>query len=352
MNIAISGGAGFVGSWLCKLLLETGNHNVICIDDYSGTDGRHVAEIKQHFPEQFHIYRADCNCLALMRRLFKTHKIDIVVHCAANARESASQFQPAAIGQRNLAAYLTVLSAALSEKVKGIICFSSLAVYGEGKILPPFHETHPTAPEDIYGVNKEAMERCTKILCNLHGMAWAVVRPHNVFGEWQCLSDPYRNVVGIFMNKIMRKEPLVLFNSGNNIRSFSYILDCAPALVNLIENLKKHNGLTVNIGGIKPIKVLDLAQSVLTAMGETTFDLEMAPPRPLEVEVAYTTWDRQVDHLLYTERYGWEEGVRRMAAWALEQGPQEWSSFDEIEIDSPLLPKAWREMDPRLRGTV
>lgn len=354
MRILCTGAAGFIGGWLCDALLKQG-HFVIGVDDLSGSSNERVCLLSAEFEgvdRKDYTYRfhfGNCSNRVWMLDLFKHYKIDTLVHCAANARESASQFQPATVADRNLNAYSATLSAAISAGVKNVVCFSSLAVYGQGTQEPPFKESQLPQPEDVYGVNKYAMEMTTKILCELHGLNYAIIRPHNVFGEWQELRDPFRNVVGIFMNKIMRKEPLVLFNHGENVRAFSYIHDALPAMLEVIENTRLHNRLTVNIGGMEHITVNELARCVISNMKMwDALAVKLAPPRPLEVAVAYTDHTIQTDVLGYTETHGWRKGVENMAAWACERGPQEWRTFDVLEIDSYLMPQAWRDMLPNV----
>lgn len=357
-TILVTGGAGFIGSWLVRSLLER-DHTVVVVDDYSGTKGDHLASFQSSYSDSvLRVFKMSCGQRHGMQLLCERYAVDTVVHCAANARESASQFQPSIVTDRNLGAYAATLSAAISAGVKNVLCFSTLAVYGDGGAYhPPFGENLDTCPEDVYGINKEAMEKMTRVLCGLHGVNWAIVRPHNVFGEWQSLSDPYRNVVGIFLNKIMRREPLVLFNEGKNVRAFSYIQDCIPPMIRLIENIAdpKLNGRIFNIGGNAPITVRELAERAIETMRDLStcamlspYPLELAAARPLEVAEAYTCHERAVELLGFVEKFGWSAGVLFMAAWAMEQGPQAWSTFDGIEIDSPLIPQAWRAMDQML----
>lgn len=357
MHVLVTGGAGFIGGWLCNELLQRG-HTVLAVDDLSGATKDRVNLLDELYGDahnpRFRFHFGSCFNLKWMRELFTHYKIDTLVHCAANARESASQFQPGIITERNLGAYSNTLSAAIAAGVKNVVCFSSLAVYGEGhKNPPPFVESQRLEPEDVYGVNKMAMEMTTRILCELHGVNYVIVRPHNVFGEWQEMRDPFRNVVGIFLNKCLRGEKLVLFNNGNNVRAFSYIHDALPALVEVTVNTAQHNKLVVNIGGMTPIKVIELADAVLEEIHGVNYNtddcIQLAPPRPCEVEVAYTDHNVQEKELGYTETIGWREGVTRMAKWAQRCGPQEWCAMDELEItDSPLIPQAWRDM---LAGT-
>ncbi len=126
-------------------------------------------------------------------------------------------------------AYLNVLVPALRAGVRKVVLYSSMAVYGDQ--TPPFSEEMPRRPVDVYGVNKAGMEEITEILADVHDFSYTIIRPHNVFGERQSLRDPFRNVVAIFMNRILRGEPLYIFGDGEQRRAFSYLGDALPALL-------------------------------------------------------------------------------------------------------------------------
>jgi len=104
---------------------------------------------------------------------------------------------------------------------------SSIAVYGAGQL--PMEETMTPQPEDPYGISKYAVE----LDCEPPTKCWAdyiIFRPHNVYGENQNIGDRYRNVIGIFMNQMMRAEPLTVFGDGTQTRAFSHIDDVAPQI--------------------------------------------------------------------------------------------------------------------------
>ncbi len=89
--------------------------------------------------------------------------------------------------------------------MKRIVVTSSMSVYGAQQ--PPFDENMPLQPEDIYGVAKASMEKALEILADVHKFQYSIIRPHNVYGPKQALWDPYRNVVAIFINRLMKNLP-------------------------------------------------------------------------------------------------------------------------------------------------
>ncbi|MBI4557313.1 MAG: NAD(P)-dependent oxidoreductase [Candidatus Hydrogenedentes bacterium] len=332
MNVVVTGGAGFIGAHIVDALAERGNL-VVAVDDESGGDFQNV------YASSVLRRRLDCGNFAAMKELYLKHGIDTVVHCAANAREGTSAFQPDAVTRRNMGAYAATLSAAIAAGVKNVVLFSSMAVYGDQK--PPFEEATPPKPVDVYGLNKASMEAMTAQLSGLHGINYVVIRPHNVFGERQSLSDKHRNVVAIFMNRIMRGEPLFIYGDGEQKRAFSYIADSLPCFIAATERCARLHNEIINVGSTEHLTVNQLADAVCEEMGVPSYPRDHLPERPLEVKTAFPTYTKSEKLLDYAESVGWKEGIRRMAAWAKAQGPQKWRNSDPLEIITEKTPKPW-----------
>jgi UDP-glucose 4-epimerase len=263
----------------------------------------------------------------------------VLCHLAANAREGASQFQPRDVCSRNLTAYINALVPCISHGLKKVVLYSSMAVYGEQPT--PFSEELPRQPVDIYGVNKTAMEEITEILAEVHEFSYTIIRPHNVFGERQSLRDPFRNVVGIFMNRIMRGEPLYVYGDGEQQRAYSYIADSLPAFLRAATLDPTLDKQIINVGGKEEITVNQLVELV-TAQFAGKPQVTHLPDRPREVKYAFSTWEKSAQLLGYTEPFGLREGIRRMAEWAKELGPQPWTE-ETLELPSDKAPIIWTQ---------
>ena len=350
MSIMITGATGFIGSHLTTSLLRIGK-DVVAVDDWSGglTFRNNLGDyLPMNAVGTYGLGKLQQARVAVgaheherMVELMQQHRVTTLVHCAANAREGASQFQPYSVTSRNMLAYSSVLSAAVACGIKNVILFSTMAVYGHGDYQPPFDETIPKRPVDVYGINKAAMEDMTHIMAKVHGFNYCIVRPHNVFGERQALHDKMRNVVAIFMNRIMREEPLFIYGDGRQVRAFSYIEDSLPAFLSAILNCREFHGEVFNIGGMKPVTVLYLSEAVKNAMGVPNWPVVHVKDRPQEVKSAYSTYKKSVECLGYSENVGWESGIAKMAEWALRQGPREWMTTDRLEIINEHTPEPW-----------
>lgn len=340
MRVFLTGAGGFIGTWIGRQLLQDG-HSVLGADDLSGGFLENIHKLENaHTKSDFSMFMGPCEYVSTKQ--MQEFGVDTVVHCAANAREGASQFQPFSVTKRNLFSYSAVMSQAISAGVKNFVIMSSMSVYGGGVKPPPFDEDQPLAPEDVYAVNKAAMERCTQILAEVHGLNYVIIRPHNVIGELQSLCDRYRNVAGIWMNKIMRDEQLTIFGDGNQTRAFSYIEDSMPSFMRAIYDLESVNGHAINVGGTIPVTINELCKAVCEEMGVgEDYPKIFLPWRPREVVHAHCSYEKSQRLLGYEEKVGWREGIRKMAAWAKEQGPQEWRDNEGLEIINEHTPSSW-----------
>lgn len=334
-KILITGASGFIGSHICRELIKAG-HFVVAVDDLSGSGIDNVMNLMMH--SSFRFYEKDCRDLTGMNELFDLYRPSIVYHLAANARESASFFQPVSVVSRNVIAYANVLMLAIKYEVKRMVLFSSIAAYGHQQ--PPFYESFELRPVDIYGLSKKYMEEMTQMLSVSHGLEYIIFRPHNVIGVGQSLCDPYRNVVTIWMNKIMRGEPLVIFGDGEQQRAFSYIDNSLPCYIS--GGLGVYRNEIFNIGSDQTWTINALAKLVIDAMdAPPDYPIEYLDTRHNEVKIAHSDHGKARQMLGLSETVSITEGIRRMAVWAREMGPQEWLVGDELEIPNGLTPKNW-----------
>jgi UDP-glucose 4-epimerase len=330
MRILITGAAGFIGGHLADYLIAEGRE-AAGIDDMSGGFWRNVNPAMD-----FHA--VDLRDRSATAAVVEKTRPEVLCHLAANAREGASQFQPLDVTDRNLLAYLNVLVPCIKRGIKKVALFSSMSVYGEQE--PPFDEALPRCPTDIYAVNKTAMEETTEILSDVHGFQYTIIRPHNVFGERQCIRDKYRNVIGIFMNAIMRGETPFIYGDGEQERAFSYIHDSLPSFARAAELRPELHGEVINVGGMRPTTINRLAELVCQHFAGAPEPTHIEE-RPREVKRAWSTWEKSVRLLGYEEKIGGEEGIRRMAVWAKKLGPQEWVT-DSLELVNEKTPRPWR----------
>lgn len=323
----VTGGAGFIGAHLCRELLSK-NHTVVAVDDLSGG-------FKDNVPEAATFIQGSITDHLFIEQLFKKYQFDYVFHLAAYAAEGLSHFIKRFNYNNNLIGSVNLINESVKSKVKCFVFTSSIAVYGA--CPPPMREDIRPEPEDPYGIAKLAVEQELRVTYDMFGLNYIIFRPHNVYGEYQNIGDKYRNVVGIFMNQLMQKKPLTIFGDGTQTRAFSYIGDVTPSLASSIETPEAYNQV-FNIGAEKEYSVNELAETVKKVMG-IKGELKYEEARH-EVLHAYADHAKARTVLGFKSRYSLEDGLTKMAKWALAKGARQSKNFENIEI-TEKLPPAW-----------
>jgi UDP-glucose 4-epimerase len=324
----VTGGAGFIGAHLARTLGE-GGADVVVLDDLSGGFRENVA------PE-WEFAQGSILDVELIERLFREHRFERVYHCAAYAAEGLSHFIKRFNFENNVIGSVNLINAAVNHGTECFVFTSSIAVYGAGQV--PLREDTTPRPEDSYGIAKYAVEQELAVSHEMFGLDYVVFRPHNVYGELQNIGDRYRNVLGIFINQIMRGEPLSVFGDGNQTRAFSYVDDVAPHIAAAVDVPAAYNEV-FNIGADVPYSINTLADVVRGAMGVPDHPVNHLPARN---EVVHAFSDHSKVASVFGEPPSTEldTGIERMVAWAQEHGPRESSKFENIEIERNL-PSAW-----------
>src|SRR5580700_357215 len=244
----VTGGAGFMGSHVADHLLKMG-HDVMVLDDLSGG-------FRESVPQAATFVQASVLDHDLINRLFERHSFDYVYHLAAYAAEGLSHFIKRFNYSNNLIGSVNLINAAINHDVKCFVFTSSIAVYGASQ--SPMSEHMVPIPEDSYGISKLAVEQELRVSHEMFGLDYVVFRPHNVYGERQNIGDRYRNVVGIFMNQLLRGEAMTIFGDGLQTRNFTYIGDVAPVIARAVQ-LPEIRNRVYNIGSSEATTIQDLA---------------------------------------------------------------------------------------------
>ncbi|MGH7494614.1 MAG: NAD-dependent epimerase/dehydratase family protein [bacterium] len=327
MAVLVTGGAGFIGSHVVNDLIASGEE-VIVLDDLSGGFADNVNPRAK-------LIVGSITDASLVERIFRENRTDYIFHLAAYAAEGLSHFIKRFNYENNLIGSVNLINAGVNHEVKCFVFTSSIAVYGAAQL--PMREEVVPMPEDSYGIAKLAVEQELKASRHLFGLNYIIFRPHNVYGEHQNLGDKYRNVVGIFMNQIMRGEPLTIFGDGTQTRAFSYIRDVSPIIAKSIHTPAAYNEV-FNIGADDVFTVNELAQMVCHAFGVKP-NIKYLDARK-EVMHAHSDHSK-VQRVFGTKaHHSLEDGIRAMAEWARKTGPRQSKKFENIEI-MKNVPPSW-----------
>ena len=176
------------------------------------------------------------------------------------------------------AIHTAAINAAVNHGTRTFVFSSSIAVYGRNQV--PMTENLPPQPEDPYGISKYAVELDLRNAHEMFGLDYVVLRPHNVYGERQNISDRYRNVIGIFMNQVMQGKPMPVFGDGRQPRAFSHIDDVAP-LIARSPLVPAARNQVFNIGADTPATILELATEIARVLTQDVpgSDARVSPTR-------------------------------------------------------------------------
>jgi UDP-glucose 4-epimerase len=327
MKVLVTGGAGFIGSHLADYLINKG-HDVVVVDDLSGG-------FEENFNEKavLNITGSITDNPVKLAELFECFKFDYVYHLAAYAAEGLSHFIKRFNYENNLIGSVNLINESIKNNVKRFVYTSSAAVYGSGVCI----EMAVPEPEDSYGIAKLAVERELEISQRMFGLDYTIFRPHNVYGPRQNIGDKYRNVVGIFMNQILKGEPLTIFGDGSQTREFTYIDD----IIDIIAESAGDEGMkneVYNIGSSSEASILELTCRVASVM-ESTPDVKYLPERN-EVKNIRCSHEKINAYHGGFKHTDLQAGLEKMAEWVKQHGARESQEFKNIEV-TKNLPESW-----------
>lgn len=332
--VLITGGAGFLGSHLVRGVLADERYrelSLLIVDDLSGG-------FQQNLPEDPRIVFRAISIVdsEKMAAIFSEFPIRYVFHLAAYAAEGLSHFIRSFNYQNNLLGSINLINASVNAEIRHFVFTSSIAVYGAGQV--PMREDTVPHPEDPYGISKFAVELDLLAAHQMFGLNFTVFRPHNVYGEFQNIGDRYRNVVGIFMNRIMQNRPLPVFGDGSQQRAFTYVGDIIPPMLQAPFEAGA-NAQAFNVGASQPVSVKQLA-TIVAEEFDVSPEIDLQPARN-EVHIAWSDHSKCERVFGASQETPLRDGIRRMAQWARTVGARTSTNFDNIEIERNL-PLSWR----------
>ncbi len=308
----VTGGAGFIGSHLCKHLLKEGNY-VICFDNFDSFYDpnikiKNVEGIKKHFPDQFELFTGDIRNRDHLIEVFKKNRIDLIIHLAARAGVRPSIEQPLLYQDVNIRGTIVLLEICKEYGVKDLIFASSSSVYGENQRVPFSEDDLDIQPISPCGATKRAGELLCYSYHHLYRVNIACLRIFTAYGPRQ------RPEMAIhkFTCLIDRGEKISIYGDGSSRRDYTYIDDLIEGILAVIHH---HKGFEIyNLGESQTTSLKELVQLIEEALGKKA-DVEMLEHQPGDVSITYANITKAKQRLGYQPKVNMKEGIKRFVKW-------------------------------------
>lgn len=316
----ITGGAGFIGFYLSKALLDAG----ACVAGLDNLNDYYEVSLKKErlsILKKYANYRFVKTDLAdkeAVFRLFKEFRPQIVVNLAAQAGVRYSIDNPDAYIQSNIVGFFHVLEACRNYPVEHLVFASSSSVYGGNKKVPFSTEDPVDRPVSLYAATKKSNELMAYSYSKLYGIPLTGLRFFTVYGPMGRPDMAYFK----FAKKIMAGEPIQIYNHGDMMRDFTYIDDIVTGVQNILCNppVPDENGAAYkiyNIGNNKPEKLMDYIAILEKCLGREA-KKEYLPMQPGDVYETYADVQELIDDFGFKPSTTIEEGLGRFAQWFLD----------------------------------
>ncbi|MGN7298758.1 NAD-dependent epimerase/dehydratase family protein [Ferdinandcohnia sp. SAFN-114] len=292
MNILLTGGAGFIGTYTKELLKKEG-HNVVIFDNF-------ITGSRENIQFDDCLVEGDIREINQISNQYLKN-IDTIIHLAAQTSVPDSVKDPVYDMHINIEGTLNILRFAKSNNVKRIIFASTAAVYGDNESLP-IKEDEKLAPTSPYGISKMASEYYIETFCEQNNIDHIILRYANVYGPKQSEKGE-GGVVKIFIENILSGLPLTIYGDGSQTRDFIYVEDIARAHLHAL-NAKSG---TYNISSNTELSVNELYKTITKLM-----QMEISPHYKEEREG--DIYRSSLDNSQYKELTKWEP------AFSIEEG--------------------------------
>jgi UDP-glucuronate decarboxylase len=256
-RVLVTGGAGFLGSHLCERLLDDG-HEVLCVDNFFTGRRANIAHLLSR--PNFELMRHDVTFPLYV-------EVDQIYNFACPASPVHYQFDPVQTTKTSVIGAINMLGLAKRVRAK-FLQASTSEVYGDPEVHPQTEDywgsVNPIGPRSCYDEGKRCAETLVFDYRRQHRMPTKVVRIFNTYGPRMRPDDG--RVVSNFIVQALKGEPLTVFGSGEQTRSFCYVDDLIDGVVRMMQSGDDETG-PINLGNPVECSMLDLAQMVIALTG-------------------------------------------------------------------------------------
>ena len=294
MKALVTGGAGFIGSHLVDLLIETG-HKVVVIDNLSNGRLNNINHLLDN--EDFEFYELDITNLDDIKPIFKD--VDWVFHLAGMSDIVPSIESPKKYYECNVTGTFNVLEASREARVKKIVYAASSSSYG----IPdnyPTAETEDIRPQYPYALTKYMGEELVMHWSQTYKIPAIALRLFNVYGPRSRTTGAYGAVFGVFLSQKIHNKPFTVVGDGTQTRDFTYVMDVAAAFVKAAE--AEASDVALNVGSGQHYSINRLVELLF---GEVVY----VPKRPGEPDCTWADISKAKKILNWEPSVNLEEGV-------------------------------------------
>ena len=305
MRALVTGGSGFIGSNLVKLLLSK-NHEITIIDNLSSGYFFNI----QEFVESKSVRFIDADIRDSDKVSDACKGQDVVFHLAACVGRQKSIDDPILDSSTNVLGTVNVLEGMKRNNVNRIVYSSSAAIFGE-LLAPAISENHPQNADSPYGVSKLAAEKMILAYSAIYGIIGTCLRYFNIYGVNQRF-DLYGNVIPIFAKRIYSGEPITIYGDGTQTRDFVNVRDVARA--NYLVSLASKATDIYNLGSGSSITITRLAE-VMQKISGIEVGVNYVPERPADVKHCKADASKILNELGFKAETELEYGLIEYMKW-------------------------------------
>ncbi|MEO1322685.1 MAG: NAD-dependent epimerase/dehydratase family protein [Pseudomonadota bacterium] len=317
MKIVVTGAAGFIGMHVVERLAQNG-HEIVGLDNFNDYYDPNLKRARaQRIAHICEIAKLDIADAEAIKSFILAEQPDVVVHLAAQAGVRHSLENPSAYIQSNLVGHAAVLEAcrALGDRLSHLVYASSSSVYGGNKEIPFKEDQRANTPVSLYAATKRSGELLSSAHAHLYNLKQIGLRFFTVYGPWGRPDMAY----WIFAERILKGQPIRVFNNGDMRRDFTWVQDIVSGVVAAVEQTpiftpgeRPHR--IYNIGNHKSVPLLDMIEILEDALGQRAIK-SFEPLQPGDVKETYA------DISAFSADYGFapttslEEGLDAFVAW-------------------------------------
>jgi UDP-glucuronate decarboxylase len=306
-KVLVTGGAGFIGSWLCDALVDFGA-DVTAVDDLSTGRIKNIDHLTKN--PRFKLVKSDV-CM------FESKvKFDFILHMAGHASPDEYQVHP--IETLQTSAVGTEKMAELARKNDSTLLFASTSeVYGDAEIVPTpesyWGKVNPVGPRSCYDEGKRFAEALLMAYGKQYGLDVRVPRIFNSYGPRLREDGLYGRAMSRFILQATTNQPITVYGDGKQTRSFCYITDTVTGLM-LLTASSKAKGEVVNVGNTQEVSILELAKKVKeTTKCKSTIEFH---PLPKDDPKRRCPDTNKLERLVgWKPTVSFEEGLKRTVTW-------------------------------------